>query len=142
MESNNQVATINNQGDEVEPVVNGDMEQVINAVPTNNRAQKVALVNAMLTADKMLADCVGQEIELAGVYAETHYSQKKQKQVCRVLVLGKDGISYATGSFVFMNSLKAIIGVFGNPSEENPIKIQVLERSMEKGNAIIAKVVE
>lgn len=146
MESNNLPTTTNTAvakaEDVIEPAVDNAMQVVINCVKKETRADKIALLNALDSADKRVTDCIGQVITVKGIYAETHYSKKKEKQVCRTLVIDDQGVSYATGSFVFMNSLKAIMDVFGAPTDEEPLKIQIVEKPMERGNAITAKVVE
>lgn len=116
-------------------------QEVMKFVKTETRSDKIKLLNALENADEMINNHIGEVIEIVGVYAETHFSNKQQKPVCRVLIMGADGKSYATGSFVFMNSLKRIIDVFGSPLDE-AIKIQINERAMEKGNALTASVVE
>lgn len=138
-QTDNQLATA---GEVVEQTIDNRMEIVINCVKTDTRADKIALLNALDTADGKIVDMVGQVINIKGVYAETHVSKKTKQPVCRVLIIDDNGKSYASGSFVFMNSLKNIISVLGEPSIHNPLKIQVMEQPMERGNAIKAKVIE
>lgn len=147
MENSDLPAPTNNQevaapSEVIDQPVDTAMQVVINCIKTDSRQDKIALLNALDSADGKLVDMVGQEITVKGVYAETHFSKKKQAPVCRVLIIDTDGKSYATGSFVFMNSMKNIIDVLGMPTDEEPLKIQVVEQVMEKGNAIKAKVVE
>lgn len=146
MENSNLPTTTNNQevttSEVMEQPTDNTMQIMINCVKTDSRQDKIALLNALDSADIKLVDMIGQEINIKGVYAETHYSHKKQAPVCRVLIIDTEGKSYATGSFIFMNSLKNIIDVLGAPTDSEPLKIKVVEQTMEKGNAIKAKVVE
>lgn len=114
---------------------------VMQYVKMESRQDKVQLLRALQSADEMVDKHRGETITIVGVYAETHFSQKKQAQVCRVLLISEDGKSYATGSFVFMNSLKQIIDVMGSPLDE-PLAITIAERQMEKGTALIAQIAE
>lgn len=132
MESKNEIIEANDNA----------MQVVINAVNTESRQDKIRLLNALDTADGKLVDMIGKIINVKGIYAETHYSQKKQKQVCRVLILADDGKSYASGSFVMLNSLTNIVSVLGVPSPDNPLTIEIIEQPMQNGNALKAKVVE
>lgn len=120
----------------------GLINVVINCVSTESRSDKIALINALDTADQKLTDNIGKILEIKGIYAETHISRKTHEPVCRVLLIDIEGKSYATGSFVFLNSLKNIITVLGNPTPDQPLKIQITEVAMEKGNALKAKVIE
>lgn len=115
---------------------------VINCMATESRSDKIALINALDRADQKLMDNIGKTLEVKGIYAETHISRKTGEPVCRVLLIDTEGKSYATGSFVFLNSLKNIVSVLGVPTSEEPLKIQITQVAMEKGNSLKAKVVE
>lgn len=115
---------------------------VINCMATESRSDKIALINALDSADQRLIDNIGKTLEVKGIYAETHISRKTGEPVCRVLLIDTEGKSYATGSFVFLNSLKNIVSVLGAPTSEEPLKIQIAQVAMEKGNSLKAKVVE
>lgn len=115
---------------------------VINCMATESRSDKIALINALDSADQKLIDNIGKTLEVKGIYAETHISRKTGEPVCRVLLIDTEGKSYATGSFVFLNSLKNIVSVLGVPTSEEPLKIQIAQVAMEKGNSLKAKVVE
>lgn len=144
MENTNLPTQANNdtKSEVIDQPVDNAMQIVLNCVKTDSRADKIALLNALDSADGRLADMVGQVINVKSVYAEQHFSHKKHAPVCRVLIIDTNGKSYATGSFFFMNSMKNIIDVLGQPTESEPLKIQIAEQPMEKGNAIKAKVVE
>lgn len=117
---------------------------VMNYVSTETKQDKIAFLNALDNADVMLNKEIGTIITIKSVYACTNYSRKKNKQVCRLLIIDDQGRSHATGSFFAMNSLRNIINVFGNPQEvEDPIKVQVCEKDLGEGkNALTFKVVE
>lgn len=145
MESN-LPATQNNNAvvtpDDINDNSDGSAQQVVMCyVKTETRQDKIRLLNALENASDKINDHVNQVLEVTGIYAETHFSKKKNKEVSRTLVMTADGKTYATGSFVFMNSLKRITDIVGSPLEEK-LKIKIVNREMENGKALLAQIVE
>lgn len=145
MESN-LPATQNNNAvvtpDDINDNSDASAQQVVMCyVKTETRQDKIRLLNALENASDKINDHVNQVLEVTGIYAETHFSKKKNKEVSRTLVMTADGKNYATGSFVFMNSLKRITDIVGSPLEEK-LKIKIVNREMENGKALLAQIVE
>lgn len=116
---------------------------LLNSIKSETKADKIAFINALQDPDKKVADCLGQMINVKGIYAESFYSQKRGKELTRVVLIDDENVSYSAVSALFYNSLRAIVAVLGEPSKlDEPIKIQIVPKTLPNGDTFIAKVVE
>lgn len=101
---------------------------------------KVLLYNALQDCDLLISDCKGTRIKMCNVYIEEYRKENldektgevKEVPKFRTIIFDEKGKSYATGSYGVYNSIRTIIGIFGNPSIESPIEVEVGEREVDK----------
>ena len=92
-------------------------------------------------ADVLLNDMVGKEIVMTGAYIDKHPSaivDENSGEVTgtttkyRIIIFDDEGKTYATGSYGIYQALDMIIGIFGEPSDERPIKVKVDKRATKQ----------
>ncbi len=114
-----------------------------------DKANKAALYNSLQECDVKINDIKGTTIEVVNVFIEEKevaVRDEKTDEVLRdeegnvqtktrfrTILFGKDGKTYVSAAYGVYNSLKQIIPIFGNPSEENPIKVKVGTRKLRSG---------
>lgn len=120
---------------------------------------KIALYNSLQQCDVLLNDIKGQVIEMKDVFIEEKevpvrdektdeviYNEEtgeiETKIHFRTIIYGTDGQTYVSSAYGIYNSLKQIIPVFGNPSEENIIKVRVGEKATRNGRKSLILTVE
>lgn len=120
---------------------------------------KVALYNSLQQCDVLLNDIKGQVIEMKDVFIEQKevverdektdeviYDEEtgevKTKTHFRTIIFGTDGTTYVSSAYGIYNSLRQIIPVFGNPSENNIIKVKVGEKTTRSGRKSLILTVE
>lgn len=106
------------------------------------RKTKAKIFNILQNPDKALSDCIGQEIHVVDVIShpvelvseqtglvETHY---------RVILVDKDGTSYASVSVGITQALRSIFGIVGEPPYvEEPLEIKVLQKKGKGTNKFL-----
>ena len=94
-------------------------------------------------ADALLNDMVDQEIIMTGAFMDKHPAPVVDEGTgevigttskYRIIIFDNEGKTYATGSYGIYNSLNMIIDIFGNPSEEHPIKVKVSKKATSNGH--------
>lgn len=113
------------------------------------RENAVKLYNAMEECDVLLNDIKGQVIEVNNLYFERKeiadraesgeiiYNEDgtvKTKTHYRTIFFGTDGKTYVTSAFGIYSSLQRIIPIFGYPTEENILKLEITERPYKNTN--------
>lgn len=113
------------------------------------RENAVKLYNAIEECDILLNDIKGQVIEVNNLYFERKevadrddsgeiiYNEDgsvKTKTHYRTIFFGTDGKTYVTSAFGVYSSLQRIIPIFGYPTEENILKLEVTERPYKNTN--------
>lgn len=92
-------------------------------------------------ADVLINDIIGQEIVMTGAYIDKHPSAVVDENTgevtgsttkYRIVIFDNEGKTYATGSYGIYNSLEMIMSIFGEPSEDHPIKVKVDKKSTKK----------
>lgn len=105
---------------------------------------QVKLYNVLTgDADALLNDMIDQTIIMTGAFMDKHPSPVVDEETgevtgttskYRIIIFDNEGKTYATGSYGIYNSLDMIIGIFGNPSEEHPIKVKVSKKATSNGH--------
>lgn len=120
---------------------------------------KITLYNSLQQCDVLLNDIKGQVIEMKDVFIEEKevpvrdektdevvYNEEtgevETKIHFRTIIYATDGQTYVSSAYGIYNSLKQIIPVFGNPSEENIIKVKVGEKTTRNGRKSLILTVE
>ena len=93
--------------------------------------------------DFYIKDCVGKVINTYGVFITEREVENVNEETGEVIKYNKhvtilfdeNGKSYVTGSNAFYMSLDLIMKVKGYPTEENPLRLEVVEKdAKEKGH--------
>lgn len=134
MENKNELVVLTTQMD------NENETKKLTTLDLGKNENKVLLYNALQNCDLLLSDCKGQKIKMCNVYIEEYKKENldektgevKKVSKFRTIIFDENGKSYATGSYGVYNSIRTIIGIFGNPSSESPIEVLVGEREVDK----------
>ena len=120
---------------------------------------RIQQILAHVNIDVLLNDIKGQVIEMKDVFIEEKevpvrdektdeviYNEEtgevETKIHFRTIIYATDGQTYVSSAYGIYNSLKQIIPVFGNPSEENIIKVRVGEKATRNGRKSLILTVE
>lgn len=92
-------------------------------------------------ADVLLNDAIDQIITMTGAYINKHPSaivDEESGEITgtttkyQIILFDNEGKTYATGSYGVYNALSMIFSIFGEPSEERPIKVKVSKKATKK----------
>ena len=101
------------------------------------REEKMAMYNAVNSPDYKLSDFTGKVIEIKDVVIEqvqlTEESSGEVKNQARVVLIDVKGKSYQCVSNGIYNSIKKIIAIFGEPTWDEPVNVEVQNLSTAKG---------
>lgn len=115
-----------------------------------NEDHQVQLYNVLTgDADALLNDMVDQEIIMTGAYMDKHPSPILNDETgevvgttskYRIIIFDDEGKTYATGSYGIYNALVMIFEIFGEPSEDHPIKVKVSKKATANGHSTLTLV--
>lgn len=98
--------------------------------------ERAKLFNAMNNPDKRLADCINMKIAAKDLYVEvvncTNEETGEVTACPRMVIIDDKGVSYQAVSIGIYSALKKVIQVFGAPTWEKPISLEV--KQITKGN--------
>lgn len=116
------------------------------------RKEKAAMYNAINNPSVKIGDMVNKRITIANVYFENVEINEKDdngnktgvvNEAVRVILIDTDGVGYITHSTGVLNSIKAIFGAFGMPSEwEVPVTVEVKQLTLGKNHVYTLAIVE
>lgn len=116
----------------------------------NEEENQVALYNVLTgDADALLNDMVDQTINMTGAFMDKHPAPVMdegtgevigQTSKYRIIIFDDEGKTYATGSYGIYNALLMIFDIFGEPSEEHPIKVKVSKKATANGHSTLTLV--
>lgn len=99
-------------------------------------AEKANMFNAMNNPDKRIADCINMTIKAKDLYIEvvncTNEETGEITACPRIVIIDEKGTSYQAVSLGIYSALKKVIQVFGTPTWEKPIPLEV--KQVTKGN--------
>lgn len=91
--------------------------------------EKVALFNAMNNPDKRLSDFINMTINAKDLYVEvvncTNQETGETTACPRIVIIDDKGVSYQCVSVGIFSALKKAIQIFGAPTWDKPVKMQV-----------------
>ena len=97
---------------------------------------KALLFNAMNNPAYRIADCINKVIMVKDIFVETVECVNKESgevSTCpRVVVIDADGVGYVAVSTGIYNAIRKVIAIFGEPTWENPIPLEV--KQISKGD--------
>lgn len=111
-----------------------------------DKNQAKMLLKSMQNADFKLNDCVGQKIKCVGYYATEKeiedINEETGEQIIRrnhvLMLFDEKGKSYVTGSNSCFNSFNDILMIYGCPTTDDPIELQVIKvEAQEKGHQFL-----
>lgn len=123
-----------------------DVMNVMGRTPQTDEEQ-MAVVNALSSPNGGLSDLINQEVELVNYYIEktvlTDKDTGEVKEAMRAVIITSSGESYGSCSKGLINSLKAVITVYG-PAEvwKSPVKVKVITEKVGKGSMYKLRVVK
>ena len=98
--------------------------------------EKAKLFNAMNNPDERLADCINKRIKAKDLYIEvvncTNEETGEVTACPRIVIIDENGKSYQAVSIGIYSALKKVIQVYGAPTWETPVTLEV--RQITKGN--------
>lgn len=92
-------------------------------------AEQAKLFNAMNDPEKRLADCINMQINAKDLYVEvvncTNQETGEVTACPRIVIIDDKGVGYQAVSIGIYSALKKVIQVYGAPTWETPVKLQV-----------------
>lgn len=92
-------------------------------------AEKAKLYNAMNNPDKRLSDCINMQIRAKDLYIEVVACTNEETGVTtpcpRIVIIDEKGVSYQCVSIGIYSALKKVIQVYGVPTWEKPVTLEV-----------------
>jgi hypothetical protein len=103
---------------------------------TGTRQDKAKILNIMQNPDKALSDVIGVQLSIVHMIAhEVELVSEQTGEIekhFRIILVDKDGVSYASVSGGITQALKSIFNIVGEPPFiDEPLEIKVLQK---KGN--------
>lgn len=108
-----------------------EQKRVFSSKKTDTIEDKKALFNALEECDFLLNDCVNKEITIKDFYIEEYENVNESGEVVnkyRTIIFDTDGKTYATGAYGIYNSIKKLIMVYGYPTYEKGVKVQITKK--------------
>lgn len=91
--------------------------------------EKANLFNAINNPEKRLADCINMKIEAKDLFIEvvncTNEETGEITACPRIVIIDKKGVAYQAVSLGIYSALKKVIQIFGAPTWEKPITLEV-----------------
>lgn len=98
---------------------------------------KARLFKAMNNPDKKVGECVNLTICVKDIYAEMVTIVNKEtgeaSQAPRIVLIDTEGVSYQTVSSSMYNGMKKLIQIYGVPTWEDGINIQIKQKAISGG---------
>lgn len=102
-----------------------------------SKEDKIKLFKVMNGDSKKIKECVNSIIEISDIYCDVAVLKRKQAdgtetedKAPRVVIIDKDGVTYTAISKGVFNSVRQIVGIFGDCCEwTEPVKVKVILKS-------------
>ena len=106
------------------------------SVTAETEEARARLYNAMNNPDKRIGDCINMTINAKDLYIEvvncTNTETGEVTACPRIVIIDDKGVSYQAVSIGIYSALKKLIQVYGAPTWEKPIKLEV--KQVTKGD--------
>lgn len=106
------------------------------SMTATNDKEKAQLYNAMNNPTERLSDNINKVIEAKDLYCEivncTNEETGEITSCPRIVIIDKNGVSYQCVSIGIYSALKKVIQVYGTPTWETPVKLEV--KQITKGS--------
>lgn len=111
------------------------------SLPTNTHEEKAIAFNAMNSPQFKVVDKVKETINLKDIYVETVNCVNEKDgtiAVCpRIVLVDTEGNAYACVSIGMFSSLHKLIQVYGEPTWEEGIPVQITQTSTRNGFRVL-----
>lgn len=99
--------------------------------------EKKKLFNALEKCDKVINDCVGEEITLSNVYIEVkeHVNEEtgEVKNKFKTILFDKNGVSYVAGAYGIYNAIVRIMAIYGKPEDwTEEVRVKFVKKKIDK----------
>lgn len=101
--------------------------------------------NALEKCDTLLSDCVGKKIKIKDIYIEKRDIVEETGEIkdkYRTILFDVDGKTYATGSYGIYNAIVKMCRIFGNPTWEEGIEVEVAKKPVGDGKQSLTLLVK
>ena len=99
------------------------------SLKANTDEEKANLFNAINNPEQRLADCINMTIKAKDLYIEivncTNEETGEITACPRIVIIDEEGVSYQAVSLGIYSALKKVIQIFGVPTWEKPIALEV-----------------
>lgn len=125
--------------DLVEQLKNPNSGFYSSIVDDGKRATKIAIYNAINSADESLADHIGEVLEIVDVVAHPVTLVQEETgeniEALRTVLIDKNGKSYTAVSQGVTSALSRIFSIVGMPSwKDEPVKMKIKQIKTNNGN--------
>ena len=115
------------------------------SVQGGDRKAKALVYNAMNNPTHRIGDCINKKLKIRDVLAELIELENEEtgemQTVPRVVLIDDKGESYQAVSTGIFNAVKKAIAVFGAPTWDDPLEIEVKQISLGKNQMLTFDVV-
>lgn len=127
-------------------VFSNKVENIFCSKKLTNDEEKKNLFNSLESCDVLLNDCVGQQINIKDIYCEVREvcdeDTGEVKPKYRTILFDIDGKTYATGSYGIYNVISKIISIYGKPTWEDGILVEVTKRPIGNGKSTLTLILK
>ena len=113
------------------------------SVKADSVEDKKKLFNALENCDKLLNNCVGEQIVMKDIYVEQYIDKKDEseegKVKYRTIIFAADGQTYVSTSYGIYNILNKIFSIYGTPDkwDKEGVKVEVSKRPLGNGKEML-----
>lgn len=115
------------------------------SVQGGDRKAKALVYNAMNNPTHRIGDCINKKLKIKDVLAELIELESEEtgemQVVPRVVLIDEKGESYQAVSTGIFNAVKKAIAVFGAPTWDEPIEIEIKQISLGKNQMLTFDVI-
>ena len=107
---------------------------------------KAIIYNALNAPTVKIADHIGQTIDIKDVYMGESSSVDEEtgelRNLKKTILIDPDGNTYFSVSNGIYRAVENLIGIFGNPTYNTPIRVKVIEVKLKKGSTYALQIVD
>lgn len=115
------------------------------SVQGGDRKAKALVYNAMNNPTHRIGDCINKKLKIKDVLAELIELESEEtgemQVVPRVVLIDEKGESYQAVSTGIFNAVKKAIAVFGAPTWDEPLEIEIKQISLGKNQMLTFDVI-
>ena len=137
-ENKNEIMTVDDTGIKAHLI---SVEDTYCSMVANTPEEKKALFNAMNNPEYHLSECINMHLFIKDVYCETvtiiNDETGEISPAVRIVLIDKDGVGYQCTSRGVYSALKKCFSVYGMPTWDEPLEIEVKQMTKKKNRNIL-----